>query len=76
MQYALVFVPALPIGRLFDVGYHKLPMLFASILLVASTLIIAHCKEYWHFVLVQGLLVGVGSCFLRIVSRYVDRLRA
>lgn len=69
MQYALVFIPALPIGRLFDVGYHKLPMLFASILLVASTLVIAHCKEYWHFVLVQGLLVGVAcGCLFGAVS--------
>jgi len=59
LQYALVFLPGLPVGRLFDKGYFKFPLLCASVILVAATFVTAECKEYWQFLLVQGFVIGL-----------------
>ncbi|TCD70280.1 hypothetical protein EIP91_004181 [Steccherinum ochraceum] len=59
VEYALIFVPGLVTGRLFDMGYIKLPVTVASALLITSTFLTAECKEYWQFILCQGILAGV-----------------
>ncbi|KAJ7931716.1 major facilitator superfamily domain-containing protein [Mycena leptocephala] len=59
IQYSLVFLPGLVTGRLFDLGYFKIPYLAASALLVLSTFLVAQCTEYWHFLLCQGLATGL-----------------
>ncbi|KAJ7781866.1 major facilitator superfamily domain-containing protein [Mycena maculata] len=61
IQYSLVFFPGLVTGRLFDLGYFKIPYAIASTLLVVSTFLVAQCTQYWHFVLCQGLATGL-SC--------------
>lgn len=58
-QYALVFIPGLVFGRLFDKGHFKVPLLCASALLVTGTFLIAECTEFWQFMLCQGIAVGV-----------------
>jgi hypothetical protein len=58
-KYALVFLPGLVTGRLFDIGYFKIPYFFASCLLIVCTFLVAECKVYWQFFLVQGLGIGV-----------------
>ncbi|KIJ08717.1 hypothetical protein PAXINDRAFT_88451, partial [Paxillus involutus ATCC 200175] len=60
VQYALVYLPGLVMGRLFDLGYFKIPYFAASCVFVTCNFIIAECTEYWQFFLVQGL--GVGIC--------------
>ena len=68
-QYALVFFPSLISGRLFDIGYVRLPLLIASVNLVLCTLLVAECHEYWHFLLCQGFGVGVKAvAFSRAVT--------
>ncbi|KAH9839720.1 MFS general substrate transporter [Rhodofomes roseus] len=57
-QYALVFIPGLLCGRLFDMGYFKGPLVCASALLVAATFLVAECTEFWQLMLCQGLAVG------------------
>ncbi|KAG0707851.1 MFS general substrate transporter [Suillus ampliporus] len=59
--YALVYLPALATGRLFDLGYFKIPCFAASCVLVACTFLTAECTQYWQFFLAQGLGVGVCS---------------
>jgi len=59
VQYALVFLPGLVGGRLFDIGYFRIPFVGASILLVLATFLVGECTEYWHFLLCQGFAVGV-----------------
>jgi len=54
-----VFLPGLLVGRLFDLGYFRSIFLTCSATIVIASLLIAECKEYWHFVLCQGILVGV-----------------
>ncbi|PBL02118.1 MFS general substrate transporter [Armillaria gallica] len=61
VQYALVFMPSVVTGRMFDIGYFKAPLLFASILLVLATFLVAECTQYWHFLLCQGFTIGL-SC--------------
>ncbi|KAJ7671825.1 major facilitator superfamily domain-containing protein [Mycena rosella] len=61
IQYSLVFGPGLITGRWFDLGYFKVPFLAASCLLVLSTFLVGECTKYWHFILCQGLAIGL-SC--------------
>ncbi|KAL0065432.1 hypothetical protein AAF712_007496 [Marasmius tenuissimus] len=61
IQYALIFLPGLLTGRLFDIGIFKIPFAIASAVIVASCFIIAECTKHWHFLLVQGILFGLAS---------------
>ncbi|OSX64020.1 hypothetical protein POSPLADRAFT_1045154 [Postia placenta MAD-698-R-SB12] len=58
VQYALVFIPGLVFGRLFDMGWFKLPLFIASSVLVTATFLVAQCTEFWQLILCQGLAVG------------------
>ncbi|KAF8177232.1 MFS general substrate transporter [Pholiota molesta] len=60
IQYSLVFLPGLLAGRLFDLGYFRSVFLTSSATLVVATFLIAECTQYWHFLLCQGILVGLG----------------
>ncbi|CAE6362960.1 unnamed protein product [Rhizoctonia solani] len=64
IQYALVFFPGLVTGRMFDLGYFRGPQLAAASSFVAGTFLTAECKEYWQFLLCQGLAVGLASGLL------------
>lgn len=63
-KYALVFLPGIVVGRLFDIGYFRSIFLTSSALLVAATFLIAQCTEYWQFLLCQGLAVGVRTSYI------------
>ncbi|CAE6453928.1 unnamed protein product [Rhizoctonia solani] len=64
VQYALVFLPGLLTGRLFDLGYYRAPQMSAAALLVIGTFLAAECHEYWQFLLCQGIAIGLASGFL------------
>ncbi|KAG2357010.1 MFS general substrate transporter [Suillus spraguei] len=59
-QSALTYLPSLATGRLFDLGYFKIPFFAASCILVACTFLTAECTQFWQFFLIQG--VGQGAC--------------
>ncbi|KAI3618036.1 hypothetical protein WG66_005549 [Moniliophthora roreri] len=59
IQFALVFLPALPMGRLFDLGYFKIPFFISSTCIVLSAFLTAQCTQYWQFILCQGILTGL-----------------
>ncbi|KZV82065.1 MFS general substrate transporter [Exidia glandulosa HHB12029] len=61
IQYSLVFFPGLLTGRMFDLGWYRIPQLFWSIVLVVAVFLVAECTKYWHFVLVQGIMLGLAS---------------
>ncbi|KAG2349995.1 MFS general substrate transporter [Suillus weaverae] len=59
-QYALACLPSLATGRMFDLGYFKIPFFAASCILVACTFLTAECTQFWQFFLTQGVGIGVG----------------
>ncbi|TEB39436.1 MFS general substrate transporter [Coprinellus micaceus] len=59
IQYSLVFLPSIFVGRLFDLGYFHSILVASSALLVAATFLIPHCTQYWQFILCQGFAVGL-----------------
>ncbi|KAI0661101.1 MFS general substrate transporter [Cubamyces menziesii] len=61
IQYALIFLPGLFIGRIFDMGWTKVPLAGASALIVAVAFLIAECTKYWHFLLCQGIALGLAG---------------
>ncbi|CCO28592.1 Riboflavin transporter MCH5 [Rhizoctonia solani AG-1 IB] len=80
IQYALVFFPGLLVGRLFDLGYFRIPQITASVVLVGGTFLTAECKEYWQFLICQGVGVGFASGFLfgpaiAVVSHWFQKRR-
>lgn len=70
VQTAFGVLPSVLIGRLFDLGHFELPFLFGSIILAASTIVIAECREHWQFLLVQGVVVGaaIGICYCSLFA--------
>ncbi|KAG9226496.1 hypothetical protein CCMSSC00406_0005837 [Pleurotus cornucopiae] len=61
IQYSLIFLPGLFFGRLFDLGYFKIPFFISSTILILATFLVAQCTEYWHFLLCQGFAIGLAS---------------
>ncbi|KAF8272785.1 MFS general substrate transporter [Lactarius quietus] len=59
LQAALLVFPALISGRLFDLGYFRRTLFFASINLVVCTLLVAECHEFWQLLLCQGFGIGI-----------------
>ncbi|KAK0191452.1 major facilitator superfamily domain-containing protein [Armillaria mellea] len=75
VQYALIFMPGIVVGHLFDIGYFRVPFIASSILLAVSTFLIAECTQYWHFLLCQGFAVGLAcgtifSCVVGIIGHW------
>ncbi|KAI0343554.1 MFS general substrate transporter [Trametopsis cervina] len=68
VQYALVFMPGLLVGRLFDRGYLRLPVAIASAGLITATFLVAQCTQYWHFLLCQGFFTGLSAGIIIIAS--------
>ncbi|KAI5987323.1 MFS general substrate transporter [Pisolithus marmoratus] len=59
--HTFIYLPGLVTGRLFDLGYFKIPYFVASCRLIVCTFLTAECKHYWQFLLVQGLFTGLFS---------------
>ncbi|KAJ7283217.1 MFS general substrate transporter [Mycena rebaudengoi] len=81
VQIALTFGVAVFMGRLFDNGWFALPASIASVALVSLTILIGQCKNYWQFLLCQGISIGVASGVifgptLAIVSHWFKRRRS
>ncbi|KAG2145060.1 MFS general substrate transporter [Suillus cothurnatus] len=80
IMYALTYLLALATGRLFDLGYFKIPFFTASCVLVACTFLTAECTEFWQLYLTQGVGLGAGCGFvfspaLVIVSQWFSKRR-
>ncbi|KAG1863604.1 MFS general substrate transporter [Suillus subalutaceus] len=79
-QYALTYLPSLVTGRLFDLGYFKIPFFAASCVLVACTFLTAECTQFWQLFLTQGIGLGMGCGFvfspaIVIVSQWFSKRR-
>ncbi|KAJ1300085.1 hypothetical protein OPQ81_002567 [Rhizoctonia solani] len=79
-QLALAFFPGLMVGRLFELGYFRIPQVIASTVLVSGTFLIGECTEFWHFLVFQGIGIGVACGFLfgpalAVVSHWFQKRR-
>ncbi|KAG8737781.1 hypothetical protein FRC10_007808 [Ceratobasidium sp. 414] len=64
IQYALVFLPGLITGRMFDLGHYRIPQISATVLLLVAAFLTPECKTYWQFLLCQGVAIGLACGFL------------
>lgn len=55
-------------GPLYDNGYLRALHGVGSVLVVLGMLLTGLCSQYWHLLLAQGVVVGVGSGFLFLPS--------
>ncbi|KAJ7493772.1 MFS general substrate transporter, partial [Mycena latifolia] len=55
IQRSIIFLPGVFVGRLFDIGYFRIPFATGSILIVTGTFLIPLCKIYWHFILATAI---------------------
>lgn len=60
--------------------FEQIPIAAGSTMLLVAIFMVSLCKEYWQFFLAQGMLLGIGMCFIAIpasgmVPRYFKRNR-
>lgn len=60
----LAFGAGLVIGPVFDVHGPRWLLLAGSILIILATFLLGVCTQYWHFILVFGILAGVGTALI------------
>ncbi|KAJ7087083.1 MFS general substrate transporter [Mycena epipterygia] len=63
-QHCLIFMPGLIVGRMFDIGMFRIPCAIGSFTIVLATMLVPLCRVYWHFLLCQGLAIGIGCAFV------------
>ncbi|KAH8924272.1 MFS general substrate transporter [Atractiella rhizophila] len=66
LQLAFLFFGGVISGRLFDAGYLHVLMGIGTILSSLCFFLTSICTEYWHFILCQGLGMGIGFGILFI----------
>lgn len=60
----LAFGAGLVIGPIFDVHGPRWLLLAGSILIILATFLLGVCTQYWHFILVFGILAGLGTALI------------
>ena len=68
-------MPAVFVGRLFDLGYFRVLFGLGSVGFVMTTLLIAECNQYWQFLLAQGIFVGVRPVLFPGLVEYLSSSR-
>ncbi|KAF7344123.1 Riboflavin transporter mch5 [Mycena venus] len=56
----IVFLPGVFVGRLVDVGVFRATFALGSLLIIVGTFLIPVCTLFWHFLLCQGFMIGLG----------------
>ncbi|KAF4440335.1 hypothetical protein F53441_12283 [Fusarium austroafricanum] len=68
LQTFCMIFSGFPVGPIYDSGYVRQLLGVGSGLIVVGTTLQSFCTQYWHFVLAQGLMVGIGAVCLSILS--------
>ncbi|KXJ85230.1 major facilitator superfamily domain-containing protein [Microdochium bolleyi] len=81
IQLLLAWTLSMFSGRLADMGYVRHLYLAGGLLVVLGMMLTSICTQYWHFLLCQGVLNGVGSGLLFLpaaanVGTYFQRNRS
>ena len=62
-------------GRFFDAYGPRFLMIPGTAVLVFSTMITSVCKEYYHYILGQGILFGLGVGLLCVLMIFPTNAR-
>lgn len=81
IQSSLLLLVGAITGPLFDAGYFTLLLLVGNLSITFGLMMTSIATEYWHFILAQGFLVGIGAGCLfvpsvAILPQYFKKLRA
>ncbi|KAH8693813.1 putative MFS monocarboxylate transporter [Talaromyces proteolyticus] len=60
----LTFFCGVQIGPIFDAKGPRLLVLAGSILIIVAMISVAFCTQYWHFMVVLGIITGVGTSLI------------
>ncbi|KAF2864848.1 major facilitator superfamily domain-containing protein [Massariosphaeria phaeospora] len=60
----LAFFCGIQIGPIFDARGPKMLIVAGSVFMCASMLLLGLCTQYWHFMLVFGVLGGIGTSLI------------
>lgn len=60
----LAFGAGLVIGPIFDVHGPRWLLFAGSLLIILATFLLGVCTAYWHFILVFGILAGLGTALI------------
>ncbi|KAJ7459402.1 MFS general substrate transporter [Mycena galericulata] len=80
IQHAMIFLPAVIVGRLFDTGHYRIPFAAGGLLIIITAFLVPECKVYWQFMLCQGFGVGIGCglmfcTMITVVSHWFKKRR-
>ncbi|THU80057.1 MFS general substrate transporter [Dendrothele bispora CBS 962.96] len=80
LQNSLIFLPGIVSGKLFDAGHFHKCLIASSIIYITAGFLIAECTKYWHFILCQGLALGISTGIVYVpcvalVSQWFERKR-
>ncbi|KAL2218741.1 putative MFS monocarboxylate transporter [Thermoascus aurantiacus ATCC 26904] len=81
MQSFLLMLIGVVAGPLFDAGYFRALLIFGTLMLSFGLMMTSISTEYWHFMLAQGVCVGLASGCLfvpsvAILPQYFKKRRA
>lgn len=55
-------------GPIYDAGYMRAMVYFGSVVAIFGIMMTSVCKQYWQFVLAQGVTIGIGAACLVLPS--------
>ncbi|KAL8796929.1 MAG: hypothetical protein Q9182_007271 [Xanthomendoza sp. 2 TL-2023] len=75
LYVALTFFCGAQVGPTFDAKGPRLLVLVGSISLILSMMLLGNCRELWHFIIVFGVLGGLGTALtlvpaVSVISHY------
>ena len=81
LQGCLMLLICIVTGPLYDLGYLRSLVNIGTFAIVLGTMMTSICHEYWHFILGQGVVIGVGNGLLflpsiAIVPQYFSEKKA
>lgn len=81
IQAFLLFLVGTLVGPIYDSGYVRSLLVIGSLLSVFGLFITSICKDYWQFLLSQGIVAGAGfGCLflpgVTVVSQYFNTKKA
>ncbi|KAJ5712708.1 MFS transporter MCP family solute carrier family 16 member 10 [Penicillium malachiteum] len=51
-------------GPLFDMGFFRTMLLIGALIETLAVFLLSLCTKYWQVLLTQGIMLGIGCCFL------------